>query len=115
MKLNATTEMMPVTWPSFANIHPFAPADQAQGYQVISKASSVAHRIYSCISLLNVSHILFPDSDYFLSLKEMFNNLGEWLCTITGFDSFSLQPNAGAAGEYAGLMVIRAYHKVIGW
>ncbi|KAJ9688164.1 hypothetical protein PVL29_014074 [Vitis rotundifolia] len=74
MKLNATTEMMPVTWPSFANIHPFAPIDQAQGYQ------------------------------------EMFNDLGELLCTITGFDSFSLQPNAGAAGEYAGLMVIRAYH-----
>ncbi|KAG5045045.1 hypothetical protein JHK86_014451 [Glycine max] len=74
MKLNATTEMMPVTWPSFANIHPFAPIEQAQGYQ------------------------------------EMFENLGKLLCTITGFDSFSLQPNAGAAGEYAGLMVIRAYH-----
>ena len=42
----------------------------------------------------------------------MFTNLGELLCTITGFDSFSLQPNAGAAGEYAGLMVIRAYHMV---
>ncbi|XP_015884495.2 glycine dehydrogenase (decarboxylating), mitochondrial [Ziziphus jujuba] len=75
MKLNATTEMMPVTWPAFSDIHPFAPAAQAQGYQ------------------------------------EMFNNLGDLLCTITGFDSFSLQPNAGAAGEYAGLMVIRAYHK----
>ncbi|KAK8602471.1 hypothetical protein V6N13_057900 [Hibiscus sabdariffa] len=74
MKLNATVEMMPVTWPGFTDIHPFAPPDQAQGYQ------------------------------------EMFNNLGELLCTITGFDSFSLQPNAGAAGEYAGLMVIRAYH-----
>ncbi|XP_020105366.1 glycine dehydrogenase (decarboxylating), mitochondrial-like [Ananas comosus] len=74
MKLNATVEMMPVTWPNFANIHPFAPVDQAQGYQ------------------------------------EMFNDLGELLCKITGFDSFSLQPNAGAAGEYAGLMVIRAYH-----
>ncbi|MED6144350.1 hypothetical protein PIB30_014883 [Stylosanthes scabra] len=74
MKLNATTEMMPVTWPSFTDIHPFAPTEQAQGYQ------------------------------------EMFNNLGDLLCTITGFDSFSLQPNAGAAGEYAGLMVIRAYH-----
>lgn len=43
----------------------------------------------------------------------MFKNLGDLLCTITGFDSFSLQPNAGAAGEYAGLMVIRAYHRVI--
>ncbi|XP_039071555.1 glycine dehydrogenase (decarboxylating), mitochondrial-like [Hibiscus syriacus] len=75
MKLNATTEMMPVTWPGFTDIHPFAPPDQAQGYQ------------------------------------EMFNNLGDLLCSITGFDSFSLQPNAGAAGEYAGLMVIRAYHK----
>ncbi|MCF8706216.1 aminomethyl-transferring glycine dehydrogenase subunit GcvPB, partial [Corynebacterium sp. MC-25] len=74
MKLNATSEMMPVTWPSFTDIHPFAPTEQAQGYQ------------------------------------EMFNDLGELLCTITGFDSFSLQPNAGAAGEYAGLMVIRAYH-----
>ena len=42
----------------------------------------------------------------------MFENLGDLLCTITGFDSFSLQPNAGAAGEYAGLMVIRAYHMV---
>lgn len=45
-------------------------------------------------------------------LQEMFKNLGQMLCTITGFDSFSLQPNAGAAGEYAGLMVIRAYHMV---
>ncbi|KAK3018122.1 hypothetical protein RJ639_004581 [Escallonia herrerae] len=78
MKLNATTEMMPVTWPSFADMHPFAPTEQAEGYQ------------------------------------EMFKNLGELLCTITGFDSFSLQPNAGAAGEYAGLMVIRAYHMARG-
>ncbi|WOL03003.1 glycine dehydrogenase (decarboxylating), mitochondrial [Canna indica] len=75
MKLNATVEMMPVTWPNFANLHPFIPADQAEGYQ------------------------------------EMFTDLGELLCTITGFDSFSLQPNAGASGEYAGLMVIRAYHQ----
>eukprot|EP00268_Persea_americana_P030022 TRINITY_DN2903_c0_g1_i1.p1 TRINITY_DN2903_c0_g1~~TRINITY_DN2903_c0_g1_i1.p1 ORF type:complete len:1049 (+),score=176.74 TRINITY_DN2903_c0_g1_i1:526-3672(+) len=78
MKLNATAEMMPVTWPEFANIHPFAPTEQAIGYQ------------------------------------EMFEDLGELLCTITGFDSFSLQPNAGAAGEYAGLMVIRAYHMARG-
>ncbi|KAL0330434.1 UNVERIFIED_CONTAM: Glycine dehydrogenase (decarboxylating), mitochondrial [Sesamum radiatum] len=76
MKLNATTEMMPVTWPAFADLHPFVPTEQAAGFQ------------------------------------EMFKNLGEMLCTITGFDSFSLQPNAGAAGEYAGLMVIRAYHMV---
>ncbi|WOG84123.1 hypothetical protein DCAR_0103304 [Daucus carota subsp. sativus] len=78
MKLNATTEMMPVTWPSFTDMHPFAPTEQAEGYQ------------------------------------EMFNNLGDLLCSITGFDSFSLQPNAGAAGEYAGLMVIRAYHMARG-
>ncbi|CAA0838407.1 Glycine dehydrogenase (decarboxylating) 1-mitochondrial [Striga hermonthica] len=76
MKLNATTEMMPVTWPEFSDLHPFAPTEQAAGYQ------------------------------------EMFKNLGDLLCTITGFDSFSLQPNAGAAGEYAGLMVIRAYHMI---
>ncbi|KAF8400987.1 hypothetical protein HHK36_014290 [Tetracentron sinense] len=74
MKLNATAEMMPVTWPNFADLHPFSPTEQALGYQ------------------------------------EMFKDLGELLCTITGFESFSLQPNAGAAGEYAGLMVIRAYH-----
>ncbi|KAL3566384.1 hypothetical protein D5086_031799 [Populus alba] len=74
MKLNATSEMMPVTFPNFTDIH-----------------------------LLRQVNIL----------KEMFNELGELLCTITGFDSFSLQPNAGAAGECAGLMVIRAYHKNI--
>ncbi|KAL8209872.1 hypothetical protein R6Q57_006604 [Mikania cordata] len=78
MKLNASTEMMPVTWPAFADMHPFAPIEQAEGYQ------------------------------------EMFKNLGDMLCTVTGFDSFSLQPNAGAAGEYAGLMVIRAYHMARG-
>ncbi|VAH62614.1 unnamed protein product [Triticum turgidum subsp. durum] len=78
MKLNATVEMMPVTDPKFANMHPFAPIDQAAGYH------------------------------------EMFDNLGDLLNTITGFDSFSLQPNAGASGEYAGLMVIRAYHKARG-
>ncbi|KNA04085.1 hypothetical protein SOVF_202800 [Spinacia oleracea] len=78
MKLNATAEMMPVTWPEFTSIHPFAPTEQTQGYQ------------------------------------EMFGDLGDLLCTITGFDSFSLQPNAGAAGEYAGLMVIRAYHMARG-
>ncbi|KAF0916700.1 hypothetical protein E2562_011551 [Oryza meyeriana var. granulata] len=75
MKLNATVEMMPVTYPNFASMHPFAPTDQAAGYH------------------------------------EMFDDLGDLLCKITGFDSFSLQPNAGASGEYAGLMVIRAYHR----
>ncbi|KPM46895.1 aminomethyl-transferring glycine dehydrogenase [Jiulongibacter sediminis] len=75
MKLNATTEMMPITWPEFANLHPFAPADQTEGY-----------------------HLLFK-------------NLQNWLGEITGFDAVSLQPNSGAQGEYAGLMVIRAYHE----
>lgn len=54
----------------------------------------------------------FERTCFVFLLQEMFNDLGELLCTITGFDSFSLQPNAGAAGEYAGLMVIRAYHLV---
>ncbi|UII21923.1 aminomethyl-transferring glycine dehydrogenase [Fulvivirga ligni] len=75
MKLNATTEMIPVTWPEFGNIHPFAPVDQAEGYQ------------------------------------ELFKDLTDWLCEITGFAAVSLQPNSGAQGEYAGLMVIRAYHE----
>lgn len=74
MKLNATSEMIPVTWPEFGGLHPFAPADQTGGYmQVISE-------------------------------------LNEWLSEITGFAKVSFQPNSGAQGEYAGLMVIRAYH-----
>jgi glycine dehydrogenase len=76
MKLNATSEMIPVSWPELANLHPFAPKGQTLGYQ------------------------------------EMFNALSQQLCEITAFDSVSLQPNSGASGEYAGLMAIRAYHKV---
>jgi glycine dehydrogenase len=75
MKLNATSEMLPVTWPEFARIHPFAPPDQTRGYQ------------------------------------DMFQQLETWLAEITGFAAVSLQPNAGSQGEYAGLMVIRAYHR----
>ena len=75
MKLNATTEMIPLTWPEFGQIHPFVPENQAAGY-----------------------HQLFKD-------------LNDWLCEITGFSAISLQPNSGAQGEYAGLMTIRAYHQ----
>ncbi|WP_448518215.1 aminomethyl-transferring glycine dehydrogenase [Rhodoflexus sp.] len=74
MKLNATAEMIPVTWPELSQLHPFAPLNQAQGY------------------------------------AQIFSDLEQWLCEITGFDAVSLQPNSGAQGEYAGLMVIRAYH-----
>ena len=75
MKLNATTEMIPLTWPEFGQIHPFAPLNQAAGYY------------------------------------ELFHNLRNWLSEITGFADTSLQPNSGAQGEYAGLMVIKAYHE----
>lgn len=75
MKLNATSEMVAVTWPEFGDIHPFAPKYQTRGYHM------------------------------------MFNDLVDWLCEITGFADVSLQPNSGAQGEYAGLMVIRAYHE----
>lgn len=74
MKLNATTEMFPVTWPEFSRMHPFAPVDQTEGY------------------------------------RELCRDLESWLAEITGFEGVSLQPNAGSQGEYAGLMVIRAYH-----
>ena len=74
MKLNATAEMIPVTWPEFGKPHPFAPLDQLKGYQ------------------------------------ELFANLERALAEITGFAAVSLQPNAGSQGEYAGLLVIRAYH-----
>lgn len=78
MKLNATTEMIPITWPEFNRIHPFVPISQTDGYQVI------------------------------------FSELESWLCEITGFDAVSLQPNAGAQGEYAGLLVIRRFHSARG-
>lgn len=75
MKLNASCQMVPVTWPEFGALHPFVPRDQAQGY------------------------------------TELFDQLEAWLAEITGFDAMSLQPNAGSQGEYAGLLVIRAYHE----
>ncbi|CAN5895662.1 aminomethyl-transferring glycine dehydrogenase [soil metagenome] len=75
MKLNAAAEMLPISWPEFARMHPFAPTDQTEGY------------------------------------RRMFGQLEDWLSEITGFDSVSLQPNAGSQGEYAGLLVIRAYHE----
>lgn len=75
MKLNATAEMVPVTWARFGGLHPFAPADQTSGYM------------------------------------QMIGELNDWLSEITGFAKMSFQPNSGAQGEYAGLMVIRAYHE----
>jgi len=75
MKLNAAAEMLPVSWPEFAKVHPFVPADQAQGYLA------------------------------------MMHDLEAMLCTITGYDAVSLQPNAGSQGEFAGLLAIREYHK----
>ena len=75
MKLNAATEMLPISWSNWGNMHPFVPIEQAQGYQ------------------------------------EVFKDLEASLNEITGFHATSLQPNSGAQGEYAGLMVIKAYHK----
>ncbi|NOI14254.1 aminomethyl-transferring glycine dehydrogenase [Vibrio hepatarius] len=75
MKLNAAAEMIPITWPEFGSIHPFAPLEQAAGYSALAK------------------------------------DLKEKLCEITGYDEFSLQPNSGASGEYAGLIAIQRYHE----
>ena len=74
MKLNAASEMIPISWPEFSSIHPFAPTEQTDGY------------------------------------NELASNLSDWLMKITGLKGCSLQPNSGAQGEYAGLLVIRAYH-----
>jgi len=74
MKLNATSEMIPITWPEFANVHPFAPADQLEGYRLLDE------------------------------------QLRAGLCQATGYSGISLQPNAGSQGEYAGLLVIQAWH-----
>ena len=73
MKLNAASELLPVSWPEFANIHPMVPEIQAAGYH------------------------------------ELFKDLENWLCAVTGFTACSLQPNSGAQGEYAGLLTIRKY------
>jgi glycine dehydrogenase len=73
MKLNAASELLPVSWPEFANIHPMVPENQAAGYH------------------------------------ELFKDLENWLCAVTGFTACSLQPNSGAQGEYAGLLTIRKY------
>ncbi|MFP4328314.1 MAG: aminomethyl-transferring glycine dehydrogenase [Paracoccaceae bacterium] len=78
MKLNAAVEMMPVSWGEFTLLHPYIPADQAQGY------------------------------------RELIDDLSAKLCTITGYDAMSMQPNSGAQGEYAGLLTIAAYHRANG-
>ncbi|KAH7908009.1 glycine cleavage system P-protein-domain-containing protein [Hygrophoropsis aurantiaca] len=78
MKLNSTSSMIPLTWPEFGGVHPFAPSEQVQGY------------------------------------KQIIEELESDLCKITGFHACSVQPNSGAAGEYAGLTVIRAYHEARG-
>jgi glycine dehydrogenase len=75
MKLNATSEMIPITWPEFANVHPFAPQEQLAGY-----------------ALLN-------------------DQICAWLSQATGYAGISLQPNAGSQGEYAGLLIIKAWHE----
>ena len=74
MKLNATAEMLPISWPEFSEIHPFVPPHQALGY------------------------------------RAMLDDLSSKLCDVTGYDAFSMQPNSGAQGEYAGLLTIRNYH-----
>ncbi|WP_320663627.1 aminomethyl-transferring glycine dehydrogenase [Prochlorococcus sp. MIT 1223] len=75
MKLNGTAELLPISWKQFADIHPFAPKDQAQGY------------------------------------KQLISDLSNWLGDLTGFQGVSLQPNAGSQGEFAGLLVIQAWHQ----
>ena len=75
MKLNGAAELLPVSWPAFSAMHPFAPADQYRGY------------------------------------SRLIADLEQWLALLTGFAAVSLQPNAGSQGEYAGLLVIRAWHR----
>ncbi len=75
MKLNASTEMFPISWNAWNNLHPFVPADQVEGY------------------------------------RQVIHNLEKYLAEITGLDAVSLQPNSGAAGEYAGLLAIKKYHE----
>ncbi|KAI6197734.1 Glycine cleavage system P-protein domain containing protein [Aphelenchoides besseyi] len=78
MKLNASSQLTPITWDKFSALHPFAPQIQAQGY------------------------------------AQIFNEMNQYLCEITGYDKWSFQPNSGANGEYAGLLAIRGYQKSLG-
>ena len=78
MKLTSATELIPVTWKEFSDVHPYVPVEHAVGYH------------------------------------QVFDELRSALCSITGFPAVSLQPNSGAQGEFAGLMVIRAYHQARG-
>jgi glycine dehydrogenase len=78
MKLNAAAEMLPISWPEFAHLHPFAPRDQLEGYDTLRR------------------------------------QLEAWLCQATRYSGVSLQPNAGSQGEYAGLLIIKAYHEARG-
>ena len=91
MKLNSTSSMIPLTWPQFSNVHPFSPSNQVRGYKQIIEASG---------------WLFIP-----LSHLHAFQELEADLCRITGFHACSVQPNSGAAGEYAGLTAIRAYHE----
>ena len=75
MKLNATSAMLPISWPEFADVHPFAPPAQSAGY------------------------------------RALIGDLERMFCNATGYAAVSLQPNAGSQGEYAGLLVIRAWHR----
>ena len=78
MKLNAATAMEPISWPGFADLHPFAPMHELTGY------------------------------------RDLIGQLEAWLAEVTGYDSVSVQPNAGSQGEFAGLLAIRAYHRAKG-
>ncbi len=152
MKLNATSEMIPITWPELANLHPFAPISQASGrgrggggsggrfVRVCTRGRGPAVGVLSCgwrrrggqtpqraPSWLVAAqppraptppHLtpppappLPPPPAQAKGYHEMFRDLAMQLCSITGFDAMSLQPNSGASGEYAGLMAIRAYHQ----
>ena len=125
MKLNATSEMMPITWPELANLHPYVPVDQAQGYAEMfndlamqvgpggfgreggggTLAPAIARRAFGRVAARRrcaAGRRTTPPPP---------RPAPRQLASITGFDAVSMQPNSGASGEYAGLMAIRAFHQ----
>ena len=134
MKLNAASQMLPISWPEFGNLHPFVPVDQAAGYQEMFKKLEVCERWVFCRSVIFHLQSLVSldartsesrgckigdkDAGWPSVVRAMSSIPRHFvqhkLAIVTGFDALTLQPNAGSQGEYSGLRCIKKYHEARG-